>query len=179
MNHDEIRSQEWIDRIEALVHRAEALPDAKSREVVVDLLRAILDFHAAALERMLEICAVSPNAGSGLVEQIAADDLTSSVLLLHGLHPDDMETRIARAVRKLQDAFSTSAAVSLLGIEAGAVRVRFDSNRAWPASHVRTRIENAILQAAPEIESVVIEGLKESHSNGFVPVSELLASSSL
>lgn len=179
MNQDEIRSQEWIDRIEAFVHRAEALPDANAREVVVDLLRAVLDFHGAALERMLEICAASPNAGSALVDQIAADDLTSSVLLLHGLHPDDMETRIARATRKLQDSFGASATVSLLGIESGLVRVRFDSNRAWPAPDVRARIENTILQAAPEIESIAIEGLKETPVDGFVPVSELLASSPL
>lgn len=179
MNQDEIRSQEWIDRIEALVHRAETLPDANAREVVVDLLRAVLDFHGAALERMLEIGSAPADNGFPFLERLATDDLTSSLLLLHGLHPDDMETRIARATRKLQDSFGASATVSLLGIESGLVRVRFDSNRAWPAPDVRARIENTILQAAPEIESIAIEGLKETPVDGFVPVSELLASSPL
>ncbi len=100
MAKDEIRSQEWIDKIEELVRRAEALPDPKARGIAVDLLQAVLDFHAAGLERMMEIAADSGAAGEAIIERIATDDLTSSMLLLHDLHPDDLETRIERAVRK-------------------------------------------------------------------------------
>jgi hypothetical protein len=36
-------------------------------------------------------------------------------------------------------------------------------------------VENAIFQAAPEIESVIIEGLKEPPNPNFVPLSEIIA----
>jgi hypothetical protein len=36
-------------------------------------------------------------------------------------------------------------------------------------------VENALLQAAPEISTVIIEGLKEPAPANFVPVSKLLA----
>jgi hypothetical protein len=139
-----------------------------------------LDFHAAALERVLEVTARSGPLGESIIEQIATDDLTSSMLLLHNLHPDDLETRVNRAVQKLHDVFvSLGARLSLSAIEPGTVWLHFDSARSWPGSPVKTSIENAIFQAAPEIERVVIEGLKETPAADFVPLSDLLTASQL
>ncbi|MDQ2774284.1 MAG: hypothetical protein M3Y57_05055 [Acidobacteriota bacterium] len=174
----EVRSQEWTDKIEELVRRAESLPDPRARSIAVDLLQAVLDFHAAGLDRVMEIVAESGSVGEVIIEQIAADDLTSSMLLLHDLHPDDLETRVNRAVHKLQDVFaSIGAKLSLIAIEPGTVRVQFDSARTWSGTPVRASVENAIFQAAPEIGTVVIEGLKETPPANFVPLSELLAGS--
>ncbi len=172
---NEIRSQEWIDKIEELVRRAESLSDPKAREIAVDLLQAVLDFHAAGLDRVMEIAADSGTAGEVIIERIATDDLTSSMLLLHDLHPDDLETRINRAIQKLHDMFtSLGAKLSLIAIEPGTVRLHFESARTWSGTPVRASVENAIFQAAPEIVSVIIEGLKETPPANFVPISDLL-----
>lgn len=177
MAHDAVRSQEWIDKIEELVRRAESLDDPEACAVVIDLLRAVLDFHAAGLKHVMEIAADCGAAGAAIIERIATDDLTSSMLLLHDLHPDDLETRINRAVCKLQEMFtSLGASLSLVTIEPGIVRVHFDSARAWSGNPVRDSIQNAILQAAPEVENVIIEGLKEAPAANFVPVSNLAGS---
>jgi hypothetical protein len=178
MPSDEIRSQEWIDKIEEFVHRAQSISDPMARGVAVELVQAVLDFHAAGINRMLEIIAGAGAAGEAIVEQIAKDDLTSSMLLLHDLHPEDLETRIGRAIQKLQDMFaSLGAKLSVLGVEGETVRLQFDSARTWSGTPVKASIENAIFQAAPEIASVIIEGLKETPPAGFVPVSDLLAGS--
>ena len=126
----------------------------------------------------MEITASSGSAGETILEQIARDELTSSMLLLHDLHPDDLETRLNRAVQKLQDVFtSLGAKMSLLAIEPGRVRLHFESARMWSGTPVRASIENAIFEAAPEIETVLIEGLKETPPANFVPVSDLLVGS--
>lgn len=175
MATDEIRSQEWTDKIEELVRQAEALSDPKARAIAVDLLQAVLDFHAAGLDRIMEIAAESGAAGEAIIERIAAEDLTSSLLLLHDLHPDDLETRVNRAVSKLQPVFaSLGARLSLIAIEPGTVRLQFDSDRTWSGTPVRASVESAIFQAATEIGSVVIEGLKETPAVNFVPLSDLL-----
>ncbi len=174
MPKEQVRSQEWIDKIEALVRRAESLGDPAARAATVDLLQAVLEFHAAALDRMLEITAESSEA---LLDQIAADDLVSSMLLLHDLHPDDLETRVHRAVDKLTEMFhSLGAKLSFIAVEPGTLRLQFDSPRTWTGAPVKASVENAIFQAAPEIETVIIEGLKETPPANFVPVSNLLAS---
>jgi hypothetical protein len=176
MADNEIRSQEWVDKIEELVRQAEAIPDAKARSVTIDLLKAVLDFHAAGLERMMDMVFDSGPAGEAIAERIVADDLTSSMLLLHNLHPDNVETRVARAIEKLEEVFfSLGVKLSLVGIEGDLVRLHFESQRTWSGAPVKGSIEKAIFQAAPEITSVVIEGLKEALPAGFVPVSDLLA----
>ena len=175
LDGNQIRSQEWIDKIEGLVRRAESLPDPDARSAAVDLLQAVLDFHRAALDRVLEIAADSGSPGEAILEQLTADELTSSLLLLHDLHPDDLETRVNRAVDKLQDMFvSLGARLSLVAIENETVRLEFESTRTWSGTPVRASIENTIFQAAPEIENVMIEGLKEAPAANFVPLSDLL-----
>jgi hypothetical protein len=174
MPKEQVRSQEWIDKIEALVHRAESLGDPAARAVAVDLLQAVLEFHAAALDRMLEITVDSNEA---LLDRIAADELVSSMLLLHDLHPDDLETRVHRAVDKLAEMFlSLGAKLSFIAVEPGTLRLQFDSPRSWTGAPVKASVENAVFQAAPEIETVIIEGLKETPPANFVPVSNLLGS---
>jgi hypothetical protein len=176
MAENEIRSQEWVDKIEGLVREAQAIPDPKARTITIDLLRAVLDFHAAGLERMLDLVFESGPGGQAIVDHIAADDLTSSMLLLHDLHPDDLETRINRAVERLQEMFfSLGTKLSVLAIEPPTVRLHFESQRTWAGTPVKASVEKAIFQAAPEITTVIIEGLKETPPNGFVPVSDLLA----
>jgi hypothetical protein len=173
MASEQIRSQEWTDKIEILVQRAASISDVSARAVAMDLLRAVLEFHAAALNRMLEIAADSSDT---LIERMAADELVSSMLLLHDLHPDALDTRIHRAVEKLDEMFrSLGAGLSLIGIEPATVRLQFESARTWTGAPVKASVENAIFQAAPEIETVVIEGLKETPPANFVPVSSLLA----
>jgi hypothetical protein len=171
-----IRSQEWVDKIEELVRQAESIADANARTITVDLLRAVLDFHAAGTERMMDIIFEAGPAGEAIVDKIAADDLTSSLLLLHDLHPDDLETRINRAVQKLQEVFhSLGVKLSLVAIEEASVRLHFESQRAWSGPPVKTSVEKAIFQAAPEINTVILEGLKETPPVDFVPISDLLA----
>jgi len=180
MAHEEVGSQEWIDRIEELVHRAESVEDPKLRSIAVDLLEAVLSFHAAGLDRIMEITASSGPAGEAIIDRIAADDLVSSVLLLHGLHPDDLETRLNHAVEKLQRMFgSGGTGVSLLAIEEDTVRLRFDTNRVWSGAPIKASIEAAIYQAAPEITSVIVEGFQNPPTPDFVPLSNLMAGAGL
>jgi hypothetical protein len=176
MTDAQIRSQEWVDKIEALVREAETAGDPKARAITTDLLRAVLDFHAAGLERILDLVYESGPWGTAIIDQIARDDLTSSMLLLHDLHPDDLETRVQRALEKLQEVFlSLGAKLSLIALEPPQVRLHFESQRTWSGTPVKASVEKAIFQSAPEITHVIVEGLKETPPNGFVPVSDLLA----
>lgn len=176
MATDEIRSQEWVDKIEGLVRRAEAITDPQARGITIDLLQAVMDFHGVGLNRLMQILADSGAAADPIMDRVAADELTSSMLLLHDLHPEDLETRVQRAVRKLDEMFaSLGAKLTLVAIETGTVRVQFDSPRTWSGSPVKASVEGLIFGAAPEISTVVIEGLKETPQADFVPLSDLLA----
>src|SRR5207302_8925882 len=56
-------------RIEALVRSMEACADVAAREAARELVRTVLDLHAAGLARLLELAAQSGEPGGGLVER--------------------------------------------------------------------------------------------------------------
>lgn len=160
-----------IARIDELVLTIQALSDPAARSAAIELVQAIMKLHAAALERMLEIAATP-----GTREALGADDLVSRVLALHGLHPDDFSTRLARAVERLQRHFDSRGA-GLEVLEAGPelVRVRLTGRRRGAGAAAREMIEDVIYEATPEIGGLIVEGTEEEQQPGFVPIASLLA----
>jgi hypothetical protein len=157
-----------VRRIEELVGRVQALPDPMARDLTIELLRAVMDFHAAGIGRLLEI--IGPD-----FEAVVKDDLCSALLLLHGLHPESMERRVERAVERLQMRLGPRGArVSLVRIEEGAVHLRYEGSSPRSAAGVRETVEQYLYGAAPEIEEIAIEGLREP-ADGFVPIDDLVA----
>lgn len=179
MTEEEAPSGDWAAQIEASVRRAESLTDPEAKRVVLDLLETVMAFHAAALDRILEIVSAS-DGGAPAIEAIAKDGLTSSILLLHDLHPDDFAIRIQRAVDKLRHRLHPRGAdITLLGFADGIVRVRYQSPRNGQVAAAKSLIEDAIFELAPDTVEVAIEGLKEELAqNGFVPLASLLAGQS-
>jgi hypothetical protein len=143
---------ERIQRIEELLQQIESSADPGTRAGVRELVEAILEYHGAGLGRILEI------AGESGAREFARDPLVASLLLLYGLHPEDFETRVRRAVDALPG-------VLLLGADEGIVRLRATSS-----DTSREAVEQALYSAAPEITVIDIEGL---HPPSFVPLEAL------
>lgn len=163
------------DRIAELVRRAEALPDPAARALTAELLRAVMEFHAAALDRLMELACASRDDCDRFLNAVAEDDLTAGMLLLHGLHPHDTATRVRHAVERLNASFERrGGSLSLVSIEDSTVRLRFRSTRPWSGAPLQMLAEEAVLAAAPEIDSVAVEGT-ESSSASFVPIASLTA----
>ena len=152
-------NEERIRRIEKLVERVGEIPDIESRKAAHELMEAVLELHGAGLERTLEILFESGESGKVAIRKLAADKLVSSLLVLHGLHPDDMETRVQQALGKM------SGRAELLGIFEGVVRVRVTGDG------LRESVEAAIREAVPDAAEVLVEQRELLH--GFVPLSSI------
>ncbi len=167
---DDALSRESIARIDELVRKVQALSDPAARDSAIDLVQAVMSLHASALERILEL---APETAA----TIAADETVSRVLVLHGLHPDDFATRLARAVDRLQRFFdSRGGAIEVLESGPEIVRVRLGGNRPGAGETARRVIEDAIYEAVPEIGELIMEVTGEEREPGFVPLASLLAS---
>src|SRR3954454_3887228 len=110
---------ERIVQIEGLIRRIELSADPDTMAGVRELVEAILEYHGAGLERTLDIVRQS-SGGDAAVREIARDALTGSLLLLYGLHPEDFETRVRRAIDSIPG-------VVLTGLSNGVVRLRATS----------------------------------------------------
>ena len=90
-----------------------------------ELVEAILDLHGAGLDRILEIVTGVADNGPAMLDRFSRDELVSSLLILHGLHPVDLDTRVHKAIETLAPALrSQGGAIELIRIEDGVVTVR-------------------------------------------------------
>jgi hypothetical protein len=97
------------------------------------------------------------------------------VLVLHGIHPDDFETRVARAIDKLEHFFdSRGAGIQVLEAAPELIRLRFNGSRPGSGPAARKTIEDAIYEAAPEVGELIVEGIEMQQEPGFVPLASLL-----
>ena len=117
--------QERVQRIEALVHQCEAIPDVKLRHNVQVLLQAVMELHGSALHRVMTLVSDRGPETAGLIEELANDELVGNLLILHGLHPVDLQTRVERALGGIEAVLrGYGAQAEILGMPGGAIRLR-------------------------------------------------------
>lgn len=174
--------QNHVQKIVQMVHDLETIADPAVRSATKELVQLLLDMHGAGLERVLEIAFRSGDQGARLIDELGADPLVGSLLVLYGLHPEDLHTRVERKLKQIDSKLhKMGAEASLLSAEEGNVRVKARVNGhscGSTARSVRSTLEEAIYEAAPDLSSLMVEGLEEPTATGFVALDKLLASPS-
>jgi Fe-S cluster biogenesis protein NfuA/nitrite reductase/ring-hydroxylating ferredoxin subunit len=162
------------ERIQVLLD-ASSSGGAVARERAEQLVREVTDLYGAVLERMM---AVALAADPDLADQFAADDLIASLLLVHGLHPHDVERRVSDALDSVRPYLGSHGGdVSLLGVDDDVVRLQFQGScKSCPSSSVTLElaVEDAVRAAAPEISSIEVVAADEDPSSGVIPAESLL-----
>jgi Fe-S cluster biogenesis protein NfuA len=167
-----------VQRIGELVGELENIADPEARASAKALVQLLLDLHGAGLERVMEIVAKNDESGQRTIDDLGRDPLVSSLLVLYGLHPLDVESRVAQAVERVRPHVRKGGGeLDLLGIEAGIVRLQLQVTGHGCGSTGKTLkklVEDVLYEAAPDMNRLIIEGLEEpSGSSGFVPLGKL------
>ena len=158
------------DSIDQLVEQVRAFPDPQARDTALQLAQAILDLHASALARLIELLSASGDGGE-LLDTLASDPKIGGVLLLHDLHPLDLAQRVRRALSN-PDLRNAGAQIVLASTEDGVVRIRVEGPHG-----LRANVERAIWDAAPDARQVIVDGGEQLAPAGFVPIEMLRAGS--
>src|ERR1043165_10082811 len=157
--------QQRMQQVEGLIRKIENLPDAEGRASAVELVQALMDFHGAGLDRLMEIVAEAGDAGYAIFDNFARDSLVGSLLLLYGLHPTPLETRVMQALEKVRPYLDSHGGnVELLGIADEVVRLRLQGScKSCPSSSMTLKlaIEEAIYEAAPDVRAIEAVGVAE------------------
>ncbi len=148
------------DRIERLLRE---LPDGRDKQIAEELVRLVVGMYGEGLERVTGMLA---EHDPDFLLKLAGDDLVGSLLLLHDLHPVDVDTRIQQALEEVRPYLGSHAGgVEYLGVDAdGVAQLRLEGNcQGCPSSAltVKMAIEGAIERAAPEITGVEVAGVSE------------------
>jgi Fe-S cluster biogenesis protein NfuA len=155
------RVQQVGDQIEELLA---ALTARGQGPLAEELVRLVVGLYGDGLEHIM--AAVAEEGGPALRDQLTADPLVESLLLLHGLHPLDVDARIQRALDRVRPYLGSHAGgVHYVGVTDGVARLRLEGNcDGCPSSAVTVQlaIEGAVQDAAPEVTEVLVEGVTEA-----------------
>jgi Fe-S cluster biogenesis protein NfuA len=168
-----------VERIEQLIARIERLDDERLRDDMREIVHCLLEYHASALARLINLLSRGDSARAPLLGRLAEDELVGSLLLLHGLHPADTHTRVSEALDHVRPFLESHGGdVELAAVVEGVVRLRLrGSCHGCPSSTatLKSRIEQAIFEAAPEVAQieVVAEDPPVAASAGFVALETL------
>lgn len=157
-----------VDELRAAGDRIEVLLDASSsggvvaRERAEELVRLVADLYGAGLGRVLEIMYDLGRLDDQALAALADDDLVANLLLVHGLHPYDVNTRVEKALDSVRPYLATHGGdVELLEVtDDDVVRLRLLGSCDGCASSSVTlslAVEGAIEAAAPEIVSIEVD----------------------
>jgi Fe-S cluster biogenesis protein NfuA len=168
--------QQSVLEIEQLIRKVESTSDPGLRETVQKTVQLLMDIHGGALERMMAIVFQAGDVGQQIIGRFDRDDAVRSLLLLYGLHPLDLETRVLRAIENLGPSLRAHhASAELLSVSEGVVRVRLSGGTGCGAAAIKSAVEDAIYEAAPDVAELVLESAAEAPlPAAFVPLTKLL-----
>jgi Fe-S cluster biogenesis protein NfuA len=163
--------------MDALVQQLESQADPGVRATARALVQALLEFHADGLTRLLEIVDATGAPGAALIDRLGADELVRPLLLLHGLHPLDLRTRVLEALEQTRPLLRThGGAVECIDVDdSGVVTLRLETHGCGSSDGaLKTAIEDALREAAPDLSRLIFDGASEpAGAVGFVPIGEL------
>jgi Fe-S cluster biogenesis protein NfuA len=162
-------------QVEALVGEIDSFKEPEAKAKTTELLQALLQLYGEGLSRMLEIVTERDRA---ILDLLVRDDWIGHLLLLHGLHPLPIETRVAAALQKIRPYLQAHGGnVELLSVERAVVRLRLHGScRGCPSSAMTLRltIEEAIREAAPDVDAFELDEAQEDEpAPNIIPLSSL------
>lgn len=174
MNTSEFQAQ--TENINRQVQRVSEIPDEDARAAALDLLQSVMDLHGAVISRVVEVLSESGDAGRNSLAKLGSDPLICGLLVLYGVHPVPLEERVGRAVEKAaQQLRKQGGGATLAGITEGVVKVKIEGSGHGCGSSgdaFKRTVEQAILEAAPDVLEVIVDGVPPS-AQGFVPINSI------
>jgi Fe-S cluster biogenesis protein NfuA/nitrite reductase/ring-hydroxylating ferredoxin subunit len=161
-------------RVEELLDQI-AGRDEVAAELTEELVRELMALYGAGLARILErLYRAAPDA----LTDMAADPLVSGLLMLHDLHPSDATARVEAALEGIRPYLAShGGGVQLISVADGVATLRLEGSCDGCGSSQVTlqhAVEGAVLEAAPEIERIEVEGVAPAGSaGGLIPAKSL------
>ncbi len=155
-------------RLDGLIAKVDQLRDPVARALVHECLSSLLAFYGEGLGRMLKIAQDSGPDGQRVLEGLADDATVRALLLIHGLHPVDLTTRLRQAMDKVRPYMESHGGnVELLSLENDFARFRLQGAcKTCPSSSVTLELalRRAIEEACPDLAGFEVEGVQSNES---------------
>jgi Fe-S cluster biogenesis protein NfuA/nitrite reductase/ring-hydroxylating ferredoxin subunit len=168
-------SQALIERVQVLTAQLEEVEDRQARAIADELVASIIQLYGAGLERIFDALGQDGATVAQVRDDLVDDGVVASLMLIHGLYPVDLETRVHEALESVRPYMESHGGdVELVGIEEGVAKLRLVGHcKGCPASEatLELAIKKALEESAPDLDGLEVEGVRESapapNGNGF------------
>ncbi len=161
-------------RVEELLAALRASAGGKVTGMAEELVGLLVGLYGDGLGQIVAVLRDGGEAGATTLARLTEDPLVESLLLVHGLHPLDVDARIQRALDRIRPYLGSHAGgVQHLGVTDGVARLRLEGScHGCPSSTVTVQlaIQGAVEEAAPEVTQVVVEGMTEPPGPGLLQI---------
>ncbi|ADB50964.1 NifU family protein [Conexibacter woesei] len=158
-----------VERVQRLTAELEALPDPAARACGEQLAAAVVQLYGEGLERIFGALERALDEGGDAAapvavvrDELVADGVVASLLLIHGLYPVGLEERVRAALDEVRPYLASHGGdVELLAVQEGVARLRLVGSCrgcAASASTLEAVVEQALEQAAPDLLGLDVEG---------------------
>lgn len=141
-------------RLEELLAQIAAEANPASRALFKDCLQSLLAFYGEGLARIIEHLQ-RDDAGHVFLDALANDSTVRELLLIHGLHPVPLETRLMGALEKVRPYLQSHGGnIEFLGLEGDVARIRLQGTcKSCPSSAVTLElaVRRAVEEACPDL----------------------------
>lgn len=152
-------------RVEELLGSLRSGGSGAAAAAAEELVTLLVGLYGDGLAAIVGLLAEQGEPGAAILARMAEDPQVEGLLLLHGLHPLDVDTRIQRALDRVRPYLGSHAGgVRYLGVTDGVARLRLEGScHGCPSSTVTVQlaISSAVEDAAPEVIRVEVEGMTE------------------
>jgi Fe-S cluster biogenesis protein NfuA len=157
---DELKQQGL--HIQQLMEQSQRLADPSARELVQDCIQTLLAFQGRGLGQILEVVLNAGPEGEMVMDRLLANDAVRALLLIHGLHPMDLPSRLQQALDQVRPYMESHGGnVELLSLENDVARLRLQGTcKTCPSSTVTMElaVRKAIEEFCPDLAGFEVEG---------------------
>jgi Fe-S cluster biogenesis protein NfuA len=156
-------SRQMARRLQELIEQIEKQPNPASRALLQDCLQSLLAFYGEGLSRIVGHIQGANGEGQAVLDRLLQDPAVSGLLLIHGLHPVPLETRLHGALEKVRPYMQSHGGnIELLGLENEVARVRLQGTcKSCPSSTITLElaVRHAVEEACPDLLGFEVEGI--------------------
>ncbi|SCL34012.1 hypothetical protein GA0070624_4880 [Micromonospora rhizosphaerae] len=148
---DDAAVEPRLARLDDVLGQLERIP-GRTAELAMEAVETLTEVYGEALARVADLAAGSPR----LLDGLTGDELLRHLLLLHCIHPDPAERRVARALDDLRAQLrSQGAEAELVEVRDVVARISVSSRSCGGCgTALHDLIREQVLTVAPELSGV-------------------------
>lgn len=152
-------------RLQELILQAEELRDPTARALFSECLHSLLAFYGNGLARVLQVVQECGTEAQAAYDRLVNDSIVRGLLLIHGLHPQDLPTRLQQAIERVRPYMESHGGnVELLQLENDVAKLRLQGAcKTCPSSAITMELalRHAIEEFCPDLMGMEVEGASQ------------------